>query len=183
MIEDHTPALDQPIAVLVWILGEQRDRSSATVLYEVLYNSSYSAFAPHRLHFTAVNAAFSALWKVNEKTVVWKILDLMRDSSESGRMKMAALIERLFSTTELLSLDRCGDQYSDFNFWAKLLEPFRAYGPLEWDRWDVNSLFWEIRLQAAIRLPLQEMKLLDRLGGDEVGTIRDLVSLRLRQRI
>jgi hypothetical protein len=167
MINDHQPSWDQPIAALVWLLGEQRDRSSAPVLIEVLRNSSYSVFAKHRIHFTAVDAAFSALWKINDKTTLWKILELMRESSESGRRKMAALFERLFSTNELLSLDLYGDKYTDADFWSALLEPFRRYGHLDWDRRNVDALFWEIRLLAAIRLPVQEAAPLNKLAADE----------------
>ncbi|HYZ84364.1 MAG TPA: hypothetical protein VE621_08175 [Bryobacteraceae bacterium] len=183
MIAEHTPALDQPIAALVWVLGEQRQKLSAPYVLEVVKNSSYWPFARHQLHFTAVDTAFSALWKIDEKGITWEVLDLMRHSSESGKRKMAALMERLFSTTELLSLDRLDEKYLDPEFWANYLAPFRNAGPLDFDRNDAHSLFWEIRFLSAIRLPIRESELLKRLYGDEVGTVRQVVARRLEQRM
>src|ERR1700741_1195036 len=128
MIANYVPVLDQPIAALVWVLGEQRQTSSATVILDVIRYSPYVSSARQRLHFTSVDAAFSALWKINDKTKMWQILQLMVDSNDSCRRKLAALFERLLSTRDLLGLHLLGEQYSDPDFWTKFLEPFRSSG-------------------------------------------------------
>ena len=177
MIAEHTQALDQPIAALAWLLGEQRDRSSAPMLVEVVRNSSYFPFAAHRLHFTPVDAGFSALWKVNGKQVTSELLKIMEGGSESGRRKIAALMERLYSTKELLSLDRCGERYLDPLFWRELIPADRPLS--DWDRVDTSAIFWEVRLLALTRLPIQDLNLLEKLANDEVGTVREAAAARL----
>jgi hypothetical protein len=180
MITGHRPEFDQPLAALVWLLGEMRQRSAAAVLMLVVRNSSFVPFARIALHFTVVNAAFSALWKVDDKSMLGEWLTLMAEASPSGRHKMAALLERLLSTDELLGAERCGDAYTDAAAWARFLLPMRANGPLEWDRHDARSLFWEIRWLAATRLAPGEREALTPLANDEVTIVREAAIARLR---
>lgn len=182
MIAEHTPALDQPIAALVWLVGEQRQKGSAPVLLSVLRNSSYWPFAEHRLHFTPVDAAFSALWKIDEKGITGELLEFMRMTSESGQRKIAALFERLLSTAELLSLDKLGERYLDPEFWADAIGNVLGASPLDRDRRDADALFWEIRLLAAQRLPRSETAVLEKLSLDEVGIVRDAARVHIERR-
>ena len=179
MVENHTQALNQPIAALAWFLGERRERSSSAALLFVIQNSSFAPYARHQLHFTPVDAAFSALWKVNDKTRLWDILEMMRYTSESGRRKFAPLFERLLSTTELLSFEHCGNDYLEPDFWASKLEPRRKYTAVHWDQYDADSLFWEIRYLAVMRLPAANSETLRKLALDEVGTVREAADTRL----
>lgn len=178
MVENHTPALNQPIAALAWFLGERRERSSSAALLFVVQNSSFAPYARHQLHFTPVDAAFSALWKVNDKARLWDILEMMRYTSESGRRKFAPLFERLLSTTELLSFEHCGSDYLESDFWASKLEPGRNFTAADWDQYDADSLFWEIRYLAVLRLPATNSDTFRKLAIDEVGTVRGAVHAR-----
>lgn len=183
MIAEHTPALDQPIAALVWLIGEQREKRSAPVLLEVLRNSSYWPFAEHRLHFTPVDAAFSALWKIDEKGITGELLEFMRMTSESGQRKIAALFERLFSAAELLSLDKLGERYLDPEFWAEATGGVLPASPRGQDVRDAGALFWEIRLLAAQRLPQTETAVLEKLSTDEVSIVRDAARAHFERRL
>lgn len=178
MIEDYYVGFNQSIAALVWLLGELRQRSSAEFVLQVLQNSPYSRTGKIQLHFTAVNAAFSALWKINDKQSVWKALDLMRGSDTSGQQKVGALIERLFSTKELLSLDLLDEDYLSVDRWLTRLEPFRGWRTNDWDRYDASSLFWELRCLAASRLPVHATELREVLLRDEVATVRETARQR-----
>jgi hypothetical protein len=182
MIAEHSAALDQPIAALVWLIGEQRERHSAEVLLEVLRNSSYWPFPKRRLHFTAVDAAFSALWKINEKGITGELLEFMRMTSGSGQSKVAALFERLFSTAELLSIDKLGEHYLDPEFWADVTSSALRASPTERDAGDANALFWEIRLLAAQRLPVSQTAALEKLTADEVSLVRDMARAHIERR-
>jgi len=180
MVDGHRPEFDQPLAALVWLLGEMRQRSATPALMLVVRNSSFVPFARTVLHFTAVNAAFSALWKVDDKSMLGEWLVLMAESSATGKHRMAALLERLLSTDELLGAERCGDAYTDAAAWARYLQPMRGYGPVDWDRHDARSLFWEIRWLAATRLPPGEREALNLLVHDEVTLVREAAVARLR---
>lgn len=179
MLENFIPALNQHIAALSWFLGERRQRSSAKVLLAVIENSALVLNARLSVHFTAVDAAFSALWKVNNKEVLWELLDVMREVDERGRRKIAPLFERLLSTRDLLSLEHCGDMYLDPGFWSRTLEPYRKYTFTDWDQYDVDALFWEIRYLAALRLPKGSFTAIRKLAADEVGTVRAAALARL----
>lgn len=178
MVEHHTADLNQPIAALSWFLGELRERSSSHSLLLVVENSSIAPFARKQVHFTALDAAFSALWKVNDKACLWKVLEIMLHTSESGRRKIAPLFARLLSTTELLGLELAGSAYFETDFWASRLEPYRNFTSTDWDYFDANSLFWEIRYLSALRLSTTEVEVLRKLERDEVQTIRAAVSSR-----
>ncbi|MET0649849.1 MAG: hypothetical protein ABW208_24835 [Pyrinomonadaceae bacterium] len=172
-VEGDAPGLDQLVAALVWFVGERRERASSGVLLLVVQNSSYSPFARRRLHFTAVDAAFSALWKVNDKSCLWELLEILPYTSESGARKIVPLFGRLLSTTELLSPDLCGNAYLEPAFWAARLAPLREYADADWDRYDADALFWELRWLAALRLNRGDAGTLRRLADDEVGTVRE----------
>lgn len=179
-ISEHTPAQDQPLAVLAWLIGERRDRASAPALLEVVRNSPDFPFAAHRLHFTPVAAAFSGLWKINNKEVTPELLAMMENASDSGKRKIGALMERLYSTKELLSYDKCEEGYFDPGFWRKVIPEGRSLA--EWDRADANALFWEIRYLAAERLPAEDRTTLEKLAADEVGTVGEAAKARLQNK-
>lgn len=181
MISEHSEQLNQPIAALVWFLGDRRQRSSSSVLINVLRSSSYVRQSEPHIHFTAIDAAFSALWKVNDKTRLPDLLALMRDANPTGRQKIGSLFERLLSTDELLSPKRCGDAYLDPDFWARLIEPYRSYTHADWDRYDADSLFWELRYLAATRVSLKDSETLQKLANDEVAIVREAVAHRSSQ--
>lgn len=181
MVENHTDTLNQPLAALAWFLGELRERSSSKALLAIIDNASFVPFARHRVHFAAVDAALTALWKVNDKASLWHMLELMRNTTDAGRRKITPLFQQLLSTTELLSIERCGDDYFRPEFWARMLEPRRTFTPTDWDHYDANSLFWEIRYLAALRLPSNSIDMFRKLANDEVQTVRDAVRSRLRR--
>ncbi|MEA3643189.1 MAG: hypothetical protein VBE63_25095 [Lamprobacter sp.] len=175
MLVEYAPSFDQPIAALVWLLGELRQRDSAEPILQVLQNSPYCPIGKVQVHFTALNAGFAALWKINDKASIWKALELMRESDTSGRQKLGALIERLFSTKELLSLDLLEEDYFSVDFWLARLKPYRDWNTNDWDRYDTNALFWELRCLAAMRLSASEGGLSQMLLRDEVATVREAV--------
>jgi hypothetical protein len=180
-VENHTEALNQPLAALAWFLGERRERSSSAALLTIIHSAPFAPYARHHIHFTAIDTAFSALWKVNDKAALWDLIDLLRGSSNAGRRKIAPLFERLLSTRELLSLVRCEDDYFKADFWARMLTQSGNYTPVDWDRFDAYSLFWELRNLAALRLPQGEIKTLRILAQDEVETVRDAARDRIAQ--
>lgn len=178
MIREESDQLNQPIAAVVWFLGECRQRSSSLPLIEVLRNSSYLKKSGRHLHFTAVDAAFSALAKVDDKVRLFELVSLMQDAEPTGRRKFASLFEHLISTDKLLSPESCGDRFVDPNFWRRFVNSRKDYSATDWDRYDVGSLFWELRYLAAVRLPVADSVSLTRLKDDYVATIRDEALLR-----
>jgi hypothetical protein len=172
-----SPEMIQSTAALLWFLGEQRQRSSSTVVIDVLRNPAYLEPTGAHFPFFVVDAAFSALWKIDDKSKLIILLALMQRSNDAGRRKFAALFERLLSTQELLSPERCGSVWSSPEFWAKIIEPRRNYALADWDRYDAGSLFWEIRYLAATRLN-RDAPALRRLTGDEVECVRQQARLR-----
>jgi len=179
IVETHVDALNQPLAALAWFLGERRERSSSKALLAIVNNAPFAPSTRRHIHFTAIDAAFTALWKVNDKESLWSIIELMRKTTDAGRRKIAPLLQRLLSTSELLSIEHCGDDYFRPEFWAKLLEPRRGFRPSEWDRFDAESLFWEIRYLSALRLPPTDVEMLRKLISDEVQTVRDAAASRV----
>lgn len=179
LVENHIDAWNQLLAALAWFLGERRERSSSKALLAVVDNAPFAPAARRRIHFTPVDAALTALWKVNDKTSLSHLLEFLRNTTDAGKRKVVPLFERLLSTTELLSLERCDDDYFRPEFWARLLEPHRKDTLADWDRYDTDSLFWEIRYLAALRLSKNEVAMFRKLAGDEVQTVRDAAALRL----
>lgn len=170
---------NQQLAALAWFLGEQRQRSSAKALLAIVNNAGFVPFAQHPIHFTSVDAVLSALWKVNDKGSMGELLTLMRNASNAGKRKIAPLFERLVSTTELLSQERCGENYLNPEFWERFFAPRSQFTNTEWDRYDTDSLFWEIRLLSALRLSAAESIYLDKLANDEVKVVGDTARKQL----
>lgn len=181
MIAQRSEDLHQDIAALVWFLGERHERSSSGAVMEVLRNSSYLNPGPFQLHFTAVDAAFTALWKIDDKSKLPELLELMRRSDDTGRRKFAALFSRLLSSRKLVSLERHGAAWSTPEFWAQYIDPHRANTLRDWDRFDASSLFWEIRYLAAIRVHEDDPQLRT-LADDDVEPVRQAASVRARIR-
>lgn len=179
MVEKYDEAQAQPLAALAWLLGEQRQRSSAKALLGIIRNAPFAPFARHKLPSTPVDAAFSALWKVNDKASLVDLLELLRNTSAAGQRKIVPLFERLLSTKELLSLERCGDNYYQPEFWERYLTARNGFTDLDWDRHDADALFWELRHLAALRLPPSETAILGKLAADEVQTVADAAHTRL----
>ena len=178
MVDRYVESYSQPLAALAWFLGEQRMRSSAAALMGIVRNARFNPFARAPIASTAVSAAFSALWKVNDKRTLWALLELMPDVSDTGRRTMAPLFERMLSTTELLGAARLGDDYLRPEYWRNLLEPHSAWQATEWDRYDAGSIFWELRHLAATRLPTDDARYLGALSDDEVRTVGDAARAR-----
>ncbi|MET0649848.1 MAG: hypothetical protein ABW208_24830 [Pyrinomonadaceae bacterium] len=178
LLGEHSEELNQPLAALVWFLGEMRGRSSSAALLEVVRNSSHLRRGGPAVHFTAVDAAFSALWKVNDKTRLPELVELMRGADSAGRQKIARLFERLLSKDELLGLDRCGAAYLDPDFWDGVVKPNRGNTPADWDRYDAGSLFWELRWLAAVRVSPDDAETIRRLAGDMVPAVREAAAAR-----
>lgn len=181
LVDKFNPTRAQHLALLVWLLGELRQRSSAKALVKVVSNSSYVPYARHRLPFYVVDAALSALWKINNKFSLFDLLILLDDAEDSGRRKIVPLFSRLLSTDELLSLEKYGSDYFAADLWREILEPCKSFTELDWDMYDVKSLFWEIRVLAVERLPATNAASLQRLANDEVGTVADAARTRLRR--
>ena len=179
IVEQYKDAHNQQLAALAWFLGEQRQRSSARALLAIVNNAAFVPFARHRIHFTPVDTAFSALWKVNNKSLTGDLLALMRTSSDTGRRKIAPLFERLVSTTELYSLEFCGEDYLNPDFWDPFFTSRRDFTDAKWDQYDMDSLFWEIRFLSASRLPVAETGFLDKLADDEVPIVSNTARKRL----
>lgn len=179
LLDRHTAVLNQPLAALAWFLGERRERSSSEALMAIVSNAPFAPFSVHSIHFTAIDAALSALCKVNDKAKLLEFAELMKLMDETGRRKIAPLFERLLSITELLSLARCEEDYFRPEFWQQRLQPWIAAGPADWDRFDAESLFWEIRYLAALRLSPEDKNLLYELAGDVVGTVASAARARL----
>jgi len=174
IIAQYKDSDNQQLAALAWLLGEQRQRSSSKALLAIVSNAAFVPFAQHRIHFTSVDTAFSALWKVNDKRSMGDLITLMRNSSSAGQHKIAPLFERLVSTTELLSLERCDENYFSPEFWERFITPRRNYTDTEWDQYDTDSLFWEIRFLSASRLSATETIFLNKLVNDEVQIVSDI---------
>ena len=171
--------LSQLLTAHVWLLGELRQRSSSKALLTIIHNASFVSTVNDPLHFSTVDTAFSALWKVNDKSSLFELLSLLRKTSEDGKEEIIPLFERLLSTNKLLSLSECGDNYYNIEFWENYLAPMKHFNEYEWDVYDANSLFWEIRYLAAMRLPLSDIKTLTQLAKDEVKTVSNMAKERL----
>jgi hypothetical protein len=171
MVAARSEEWNDAIAALVWFLGERRQHSSSAAIMDVVRYSGHLHPTGFHLHFTAVDAAFSALWKIDDKMQLVDLLTLMRQADPTGQRKFAALFERLLSTHELLSIEQCGDDWFTPEFWAKKIEPLRNYAPEDWDRYDAHSLFWELRYSAATRLNPGD-PVLQMLARDAVDTVR-----------
>ncbi|MDY6994009.1 MAG: hypothetical protein SVR94_15590 [Pseudomonadota bacterium] len=174
MIESYSKEMIQPIAALVWFLGECRQISSADVLILTVENSKYIHNSVPSIHFTAVNTAFNALWKINPKLKLPNLIKLMKQANESGKRKFAPLFTRLLSTNEMLSLDLLGNDYLNPDYWAGIIKRYNHNTQLDWDQFDTNALFWEIRYLAALRLPSTDANLI-KLANDEVSIIAKTV--------
>ena len=168
MVDSYTPSMAQPVAALAWFLGERRDIASAEALISVVADSDYLGGA---MHFTAVDAAFDALWKINAKLHLPALVHLMRQASESGRRSIGALLSRLLSANEMLSADLLGPKYYQAEYWASKISGANAKTQADWDRYDVNALYWEVRYLAALRLSKQDVAALRQLANDEVGIV------------
>ncbi len=173
----------QQIVALSWWLGERGHRSSTGALLKVLRNSSYVPYARRVLPVSTAMAAFAALWKVNDKRVVPELFALMPHCESSGRRHIAALFERIGSREELRSQALLGDDYTDPAQWAPFVNACLEWPELDWQRFDAQSLFWEIRLSAALRLPLKERATLRQLAADEVETVRTTAARRLENEL
>ena len=180
LVENYSPESSQLLAATAWFLGERRERSSSTPLVEVVSNAPFVPSATHQIHFSAIDAAMSALWKVNDKDSLRSLLELMHRSDDAGRRKIVPLFERLLSTTELLSLTRCGDDYFKVSFWEMQLEPVLAAGTVGWDRFDSDALFWELRYLSALRLMPTDTSTLRKLAEDVVQTVAAVARGRLQ---
>lgn len=183
IVADYKDSDNQKLAALAWFLGEQRQRSSAKSLIAIVSNAAFVSFAQHRIHFTSVDTAFSALWKVNDKRSMGDLLMLMSNSSSSGQRKIAPLFMRLVSTTELLSLDRCDANYFNPEFWESFFSPRTNFTDTEWDQYDTDSLFWEIRFLSALRLSATETIFLRKLANDEVKIVSDTARKKLAEKM
>ncbi len=168
LVDSYTPSMAQPVAALAWFLGERRDIASAEALISVVADSDYLGGA---MHFTAVNAAFDALWKINAKLRLPALVHLMHRANESGRRSIGALLSRLLSTNEMLGPDLLGPKYYQADYWASIISRADAKTQADWDRYDVNALYWEIRYLAALRLSEQDVASLRQLANDEVGIV------------
>jgi len=177
--ENFNETYNQQLAALAWFLGEQRQRTSTKALLAIVQNAHFVKSAKKPINFKPVDTAFSALWKINDKSSLWALLDLMPDANETGVRKMMPLFERLLSTNELLSRHRCGELYEKPDFWRNILAPMKGYAPQDWDRYDANALFWEIRLLSARRLPHSEKAALQKLSSDVVSIVADSAHLKL----
>ncbi len=180
-IEEPNALQDQVIAALIWFVGERRETGSAGELIRVLERSSHVVGAPEAqvLGSTAVDAAFNALWKINDKSCLPAVLDLMRRFDTTGRWKVAHLFERLLSQEHLLGARLLGDRYVDPAQWQRALSSARLLDPGAAARFDSSSLFWELRLLAARRMPSGNGTALQRLAADEVAPVRKAALKRL----
>jgi hypothetical protein len=179
-VDDYTDEKIQPLAALAWFLGQRREISSSKALLAIVRNADFVPYARRFIHFTAVDAAFSSLWKVNDKFVLFELLELMHEMPAEGWRKLAPLFSRLLSSGQLLSMEQCGSDYFRPEYWGRLLQPRRNFSATDWHRFDADSLFWEIRYLSALRLPTHDADSLRKLAGDEVSVVRDLALARMR---
>ncbi|MCB2262282.1 MAG: hypothetical protein LGR52_04985 [Candidatus Thiosymbion ectosymbiont of Robbea hypermnestra] len=170
LVNTYTPSITQPIAALAWFLGERRDVTSAETLISVIAASSYVGGI---MHFTAVDAAFDALWKGNAKLQLPGLVRLMQRANETGRRNIGALLSRLLSTDVMLSPDLLGEEYEQPGYWEARVAAANARTQADWDRYDVNSLYWEYRYLAARRLPAEDVANRAKLARDEVRPVAD----------
>lgn len=168
------------LSALLWVLGERRERAYSETMVAVIEESERRPPGhKDRISATAVNTAFEALWKIDDKSHLGRLLELMERSEHSGRLRIAALFKRLLSTARLLSLEAMGEEYYSIEHWRRLIAPYARYSDLDWDRYDARSLFWEIRYLAAKRLPHKDEALRE-LADDEVSLVRELARRRSR---
>lgn len=168
------------LSALLWVLGERRERIYSEMMVAVIEESERRPPGhKDRVSATAVNTAFEALWKIDDKSHLDRLLGLMERSEHSRRLRVAALFKRLLSTTRLLSFEAIGEAYYSAEYWQRLIAPYAKHSELDWDRYDARSLFWEVRYLAAKRLPLKD-KALQELADDEVSLVRELASSRSR---
>jgi len=179
LLVDAAAPRDPAIAALVWFLGERRSTSSAPVLVEALARSHYVRPQAEALHFTATDAAFTALWKIADKSRLDELLDLMRRATSTGRWRFGQLFERLLSQEQLLGPAVLGDAYADPQAWARRIEAAGARDARAWAVHDARSLFWEIRLLAAQRLDAADRATLELLAADEVESVAAVARERL----
>jgi hypothetical protein len=170
LLETYTPDIAQTVAALTWFLGETRERNVAPSLIRILERSDYTSVTVP-LHFTIVDAAFAALWKVNDKDSLPMIIAVMRDSDATGRWKIAALLSKLLSTDTMLSAELLDDDYPDPEFWSGLHERLSH----EWQERSIafasKSLYWEVRYTAALRALPEDREALKILADDIVPFI------------
>lgn len=163
---------NQVIAALVWFLGEIKERSSSESVIQVLRHSRHLNNNQFQINSSVEETAFFALWKINDKSKLTDILELMRHSDETGRRKIANLLTRLLSTDELLSLYKIGPTaWATPDYWDKIITPRQHWSLAKWDQFDASSLFWEIRYLAAKRIPKID-PLNELLSNDEVEPVR-----------
>ena len=179
LVATRSENANQDIAALAWFLGEQRHRSSAKSLLEVVRQSSYLHGDASTIHAVSVDMAFTALAKINDKTLLSEMLEVMRLANESGRRRIAALFSRLLSTRELLSIELLEERWTDPEWWTATFEPLRSNTTADWDRFDSTSLFWELRYFSAKTMPRSEPSL-QVLAADEVAVVRRVAQTRLR---
>ncbi len=179
LANEYNQDLSQPLAGHAWLLGEFRQRSSTKALLNIIHYAPFVSSAQYHLPFTPIDVAFSALWKINDKFALWDLLKLLPSTDDSGKRKIIPLFERLLSTNVLLSLTQHDDNYYETKFWENYLLPMKDFSERDWDSYDANSLFWELRYLSAIRLPLNKTDILNKLISDEVSIVSDIARKRL----
>lgn len=170
LVATYTPSIAFPIAALAWFLGERRDRTSGEVLTSILADSNYLGGI---ISSTVTEAALSALWKSNAKLQLPRLVQLMRRANHAGQWDIAALLSRLLSTDVMLSPSVLGKSYERPGYWEALIAKANAKTQADWDRYDVNTLYWEIRYLAALCLPAHDVANRAKLAKDVVGPVAD----------
>ena len=178
LVQQYNQDLSQLLAAHAWLLGELRQCSSSKALLNIIHHAPFVLSVSNPLPFTPIDVAFSALWKINDKSSLLTLLKLLYKTTDAGKRKIIPLFERLLSTNKLLSLTECDDYY-EVEFWRSILMQRKDFTKYDWASYDTSSLFWEIRYLAAIRLPSKETKMLTILINDEVKIISDIAYKKL----
>lgn len=180
LITPFAPDNGQQLTALLWILGEQRKRAFSNLMVEVIEGAErLPSGHKGRMSSSLVNTAFEALWKINDKSCLERLLTTMGRSDHSGKLRIAALFKRLLSTEKLLSLETLGENYYSVEFWQRSIAPYANYSDRDWDRFDTKSLFWETRYLAASRLAPRD-EALKSLEDDEVSLVREIARAKLQ---
>jgi hypothetical protein len=166
----HSLASSQEINFLVWLLGEIRASDEAPAIMPIIERSKYLPTNKKSFHFEVVQSTFHSLWKLNAKSCVNRLIELLDLFNRNGRIQVATLLSRLLSQQKLLSQNLIGDCFSSFDFWSDLIKPYANYKKSEWARFDVYNIFWENRLLTT-RLLTRNDLLLERLTNDEVPVV------------
>lgn len=173
-LQSSLPGSSQQLDAVIWLLGERQERMSArTIVDGIVASEQLPGGHKNKLSHSVLSTSFEALVKINNKSVFEPLLAVMDGSQHSGRLRIAALFKRLFSTTHLLSLQALGEDYFSPQYWRREFHPYANFTDIQWDRFDADSLFWETRFQATRRLVHGDATL-RKLRDDEVSLVSNL---------